>query len=100
NGLYQYLLNMGFGILAPNIRGSTGYGKSYQKLIHRDWGGAELRDIEHAALYLRSLDWVDSNRIAVYGGSFGGFATLSAVTRLPQYWAVGVDIVGPSNLVT
>jgi len=100
NGLYQYLLNMGFGILAPNIRGSTGYGISYQKLIHRDWGGAELRDIEHAALYLRGLDWVDSNRIAVYGGSFGGFATLSAVTRLPQYWAVGVDIVGPSNLVT
>ncbi len=100
NGLYQYLLNRGFGILAPNIRGSTGYGKSYQALIHRDWGGAELRDIEHAALYLRSLDWVDSNRLAVYGGSFGGFATLSAVTRLPQYWAVGVDIVGPSNLVT
>lgn len=100
NGLYQYLLNAGFGILAPNIRGSTGYGKSYQKLIHRDWGGAELRDIEHAALYLRGLDWVDSNRIAVFGGSFGGFATLSAVTRLPEYWAVGVDIVGPSNLVT
>lgn len=100
NGLYQYLLNMGFGILAPNIRGSTGYGISYQKMIHRDWGGAELRDIEHAAIYLRGLDWVDSNRIAVFGGSFGGFATLSAVTRLPQYWAVGVDIVGPSNLVT
>jgi dipeptidyl aminopeptidase/acylaminoacyl peptidase len=100
NGLYQYLLSRGFAILAPNIRGSTGYGISYQKLIHRDWGGAELKDIEHAALYLRSLDWVDSNRIAVYGGSFGGFATLSAVTRLPQYWALGVDIVGPSNLIT
>jgi len=100
NGFYQYMLSRGFGILAPNIRGSTGYGISYQKLIHRDWGGAELKDIEHAALYLRSLDWVDSNRIAIYGGSFGGFATLSAMTRLPQYWAVGVDIVGPSNLVT
>ncbi len=100
NGLYQYLLSRGFGILAPNIRGSTGYGKSYQHLIYRDWGGAELRDIEHAALYLRSLDWVDANRIAVFGGSFGGFATLSAVTRLPDYWAVGVDIVGPANLIT
>ncbi|NDJ61709.1 MAG: S9 family peptidase, partial [Chloroflexi bacterium] len=100
NGLYQYLLSRGFGILAPNIRGSTGYGLSYQKLILRDWGGAELKDIEHAALYLRGLDWVDSNRLAVFGGSFGGFATLSAVTRLPEYWALGVDIVGPSNLVT
>ncbi|MBI5671588.1 MAG: S9 family peptidase [Chloroflexi bacterium] len=100
NGLYQYLLNRGFGILAPNIRGSTGYGISYQKLIHRDWGGAELKDIEGAAKYLQSLDWVDKNRIAVFGGSFGGFATLSAVTRLPDYWALGVDIVGPSNLLT
>ena len=100
NGLYQYLLNRGFGILAPNIRGSSGYGISYQKLIHRDWGGAELGDIEHAAKYLRTLDWVDANRIAVFGGSFGGFATLSAVTRLPEYWALGVDIVGPANLMT
>src|SRR5690606_407641 len=48
-GLYQYLLSRGIGILAPNIRGSTGYGKSYQKLVHRDWGGGELRDIEAAA---------------------------------------------------
>lgn len=100
NGFYQYMVNRGFGVLAPNIRGSTGYGISYQKLIHRDWGGGELKDIEHAAKYLQGLDWVDRNRIAIFGGSFGGFATLSALTRLPQYWAVGVDIVGPSNLVT
>lgn len=100
NGFYQYMLSRGFAILAPNIRGSTGYGISYQTLIHRDWGGDELKDIEHAAKYLRSLAWVDSNRIAVFGGSFGGFATLSAVTRLPDYWALGVDIVGPANLLT
>ena len=100
NGLYQYLLNRGFGVLAPNIRGSTGYGSTYQKLIHRDWGGAELGDIEHAAKYLQTLGWVDKNRIAVFGGSFGGFATLSAMTRLPQYWALGIDIVGPANLLT
>jgi dipeptidyl aminopeptidase/acylaminoacyl peptidase len=97
---YQYLLSRGIGVLAPNIRGSTGYGKTYQSLIRRDWGGAELRDIESCARYLRSLDWVDAGRLAVYGGSFGGFATLSAMTRLPEYWACGVDIVGPSNLVT
>lgn len=100
NGLYQYMLNCGFAVLAPNIRGSTGYGKTYQKLIHRDWGGGELRDIEHAAQYLQSQDWVDKNRLVVFGGSFGGFATLSAVARLPDYWAAAVDLVGPSNLVT
>lgn len=97
---YQYLLGHGIGVLAPNIRGSTGYGKTYQTLIHRDWGGGELRDIEAAAVFLRGLDWVDPDRVAVFGGSFGGFATLSAMTRLPDYWACGVDLFGPSNLVT
>ncbi len=99
-GLYQYLLSRGIGVLAPNIRGSSGYGKAYQKLIYRDWGGDELKDIEAAARYLRRLDWVDADRIGVFGGSFGGFATLSALTRLSEYWAVGVDWVGPANLVT
>jgi dipeptidyl aminopeptidase/acylaminoacyl peptidase len=99
-GMYQYLLSCGIGILAPNVRGSTGYGKSYAKLILHDWGGGELKDIEYAWRYLCSLDWVDPMRIAVAGGSFGGFATLSAVTRIPKAWKVGVDIFGPSNLVT
>jgi dipeptidyl aminopeptidase/acylaminoacyl peptidase len=99
-GFYQYMLNKGFAILAPNIRGSTGYGISYQKLVHRDFGGDDLKDIEAAAKFLQGLDFVDNNRIAVFGGSYGGFATLSAVTRLPQYWAAAVDLVGPSNLVT
>ncbi len=100
NGLYQYLLNRKIGVLATNIRGSTGYGISYQKLIHRNWGGGELHDLEHAAHYLHTLDWVDPKRLGVFGGSFGGFATLSCVTRLPEYWAAAVDIVGPSNLIT
>lgn len=99
-GFYQYLLSRGIAILAPNIRGSTGYGKTYQKLIHHDWGGDELKDLEAAVHYLHGLDWVDDDRIGVYGGSFGGFATLSCVSRLPNYWAAAVDLVGPSNLVT
>ena len=98
--LYQYLVSRGIAVLAPNIRGSTGYGKSYQKLIQRDWGGGDLKDFEHAVKWLHEQEWVDRGRIGVYGGSFGGFATLSCVTRLPDYWAAAVDIVGPSNLVT
>lgn len=98
--LYQYLLSRGIAVLATNIRGSTGYGKSYQKLIHRDWGGGDLKDWEHAAKWLRSQNWVDGDRIGVWGGSYGGFAVLSCVTRLPDYWKAAVDIFGPSNLVT
>jgi dipeptidyl aminopeptidase/acylaminoacyl peptidase len=100
NGLYQYLLSRGVGVLAPNVRGSTGYGTSYQKLIHHDWGGDELKDFEQAHRYLTGLDWVDPLRIGVFGASFGGFATLSCVSRLPDLWAAAVSIVGPSNLAT
>ncbi len=99
-GLVQYLANRGIAVLATNIRGSTGYGKTYQHLIHRDWGGGDLEDWRHAAEWLRAQDWVDPDRLAVVGGSYGGFACLTCVTRLPEYWAVGVDIFGPSNLVT
>jgi dipeptidyl aminopeptidase/acylaminoacyl peptidase len=99
-GLYAYLNACGIYVLAPNIRGSTGYGKSYQKLIHHDWGGAELKDLRAAAEWLRSRPEIDAERLGVFGGSFGGFATLSCLTRLPEYWKVGVDIFGPSNLIT
>jgi dipeptidyl aminopeptidase/acylaminoacyl peptidase len=99
-GLYQYLVYRGIAVLAPNIRGSNGYGKTFQKLIHHDWGGDDLKDMEAAAQYLLAQDWVDPERIGVFGGSYGGFATLSCVTRLPDYWAAGAELVGPSNLVT
>ncbi len=99
-GIYQYLVANGIAVLGPNVRGSTGYGTTYQRLILRDFGGAELGDFEAAAKYLRGLDWVDPDRIGVFGGSYGGFATLSCLSRLPEYWACGVSIVGPSNLVT
>jgi dipeptidyl aminopeptidase/acylaminoacyl peptidase len=97
---YQYLLSRGIGVLATNIRGSTGYGKTYQKLVHHDWGGGDLEDWRHAAEWLRAQAFVDGDRLGVYGGSYGGFATLTCVTRLPEYWRAAVDVVGPSNLVT
>ena len=98
--LYQYLLHRGIAVLAPNIRGSTGFGASYQRLVHRDFGGADLRDLAACAQYLQGAEWIDAKRIAVYGGSYGGFAALSCATRLPEYWAAAVSVVGPSNLVT
>ena len=98
--VFQYLLSRGIGVLATNIRGSTGYGKTYQTLIHHDWGGADMEDWRHAAEWLKAQEFVDGDRLGVYGGSYGGFATLTCVTRLPEYWRAAVDIVGPSNLLT
>lgn len=98
--LTAWLNANGIAVLRPNIRGSTGYGKTYQKLIHHDWGGGELQDLQAAVEWLRSRPEIDPARIAVDGGSFGGFATLSCVTRLPDYWKAGVDVFGPSNLQT
>ena len=98
--LYQYLVSRGIAVLATNIRGSTGYGKTYQRLIQRDWGGGDLKDWDHAVQWLRDQDWVDAEHIGVWGGSYGGFAVLTCVTRLPDYWAAAVDIFGPYNLIT
>ncbi|MEO3827350.1 prolyl oligopeptidase family serine peptidase [Actinomadura sp. B10D3] len=100
SGLYQHLLDQGIAVLAPNIAGSTGYGTAHQKLIYRDWGGADLADLDHAVQYLYTLPWVDRDRIATAGASYGGFAALSCLARLPYPWAAGVSICGPTNLVT
>jgi dipeptidyl aminopeptidase/acylaminoacyl peptidase len=100
-GLYQYLLHHGIAVLAPNVRGSTGYGSAYQWAVHRDWGGVDLEDLATLAEYLRKQDWVDPDRIGLFGGSYGGFAVLSCVSRLPEMnWAAAVVLFGPSNLVT
>jgi dipeptidyl aminopeptidase/acylaminoacyl peptidase len=98
--LYQYLLSRGIAVLATNVRGSTGYGKTYQRLVQRDWGGGDMKDWDHAVKWLHEQEWVDADRLGVYGGSYGGFAVLTCVTRLPDYWAAAVDIFGPSNLIT
>lgn len=98
--LYQYLLHHGISVFAPNIAGSTGYGSDHQKLIYRDWGGIDLVDLDHALRHLRTLPDLDTDRVAAFGGSYGGFAALSCLARLPHPWAAGVSICGPSNLVT
>lgn len=101
DGFYQYLLKHGVAILAPNVRGSSGYGKSYVERQYRDWGGIDLDDFADCAAYLVAQPWVAPTRMALFGASYGGFAVLSCLSRLPELdWAAGVDMYGISNLVT
>jgi dipeptidyl aminopeptidase/acylaminoacyl peptidase len=101
DGFLQYLVSHHVAVLAPNIRGSSGYGMGYQRLSYRDWGGGDLGDLADAVHYLRGQDWADPERIGVVGRSYGGFAALSCVARLPELnWAAAVAWCGPSNLVT
>jgi dipeptidyl aminopeptidase/acylaminoacyl peptidase len=99
DGLYQSLLAAGVGVLAPNIRGSSGYGMSYQRLIYRDWGFGDVRDLAACVDYLRGLDWADPGRLGVCGGSYGGFAVLCCLARMPEAWRVGVDLFGSGDLI-
>jgi dipeptidyl aminopeptidase/acylaminoacyl peptidase len=94
------LLERGVAIVVPNIHGSTGYGKAWQSRIHRDWGGIDLADLRSVAEWMRAQSDFDPERLGVFGGSYGGFATLTCATRLPEYWCCAVDMFGPSNLVT
>lgn len=97
---FHILTNRGYIVMAPNFRGSTGYGKTFQSLIYKDWGGAEFKDILKSYDYLLNTGYADKNKIAVVGGSFGGFMTLTCVTKAPELWKCAVDIFGPSNLFT
>src|SRR5581483_10321933 len=96
--LLQHLVSLGYVVFQPNFRGSTGYGRDFQWLNRNDWGGNDLRDVVAAA------DWLEDTGIAsevgVLGGSYGGFMTLSAVTKYPDRWRAAVSLYGIANLVT
>jgi dipeptidyl aminopeptidase/acylaminoacyl peptidase len=98
--LHQCLLASGIAVLAPNIRGSSGYGLAWRTRVYRDWGGIDLADLAAAHAWLAAQPWAAPGKIAVYGMSYGGFASLSCMTRLPDLWAAGVVVCGPSNLET
>lgn len=100
NFLAQYLVHHGYAVLAPNVRGSTGYGKAYSHLDDVEKRMDAVADLAHARHWLAAQPEVDAGRIAVYGGSYGGFMVLAALTHYPELWAAGVDIVGISNFVT
>lgn len=100
NGLAQWLANRGYAVLMPNFRGSTGYGKKYLDAGNKQWGMLMQDDITWGVKDLVAKGMVDAKRVGIMGGSYGGYATLAGLAFTPDVYAVGVCIVGPSNLLT
>lgn len=96
--LLQLLVGQGYVVLEPNVRGSTGYGVEFRDAALLDWGGGDLEDIAAGAHYLKSLPYVDSERVAIFGGSYGGYLTYMALTKKPNLFKTGVAWVGITDL--
>ena len=96
----QWLANRGYLCVQVNYRGSTGYGKSFIAAGNREWGGKMHDDLLNAVNYVVAQGWADRDKIAIYGGSYGGYAALAGAAFTPDVFCCAVDIVGPSNLKT
>jgi dipeptidyl aminopeptidase/acylaminoacyl peptidase len=96
----QWFANRGYACLQVNFRGSTGFGKAFMHAGDREWGGKMLDDLVDAVDWAVAKGIADPKRLAIFGGSYGGYAVLSALAFRPEVFACGVDIVGPSNLIT
>lgn len=100
NTVHQWLANRGYAVLSVNYRGSTGFGKAFTRGSVGEWAGKMHDDLIDAVQWAIAQDIAAEDKIAIGGGSYGGYATLVGLTFTPDTFACGVDIVGPSNLVT
>ncbi len=91
------LVSRGYVCIAPNVRGSTGYGMPFQRANHQDLGGGDLQDEVYATAFLKQTGYVDAKRIGITGGSYGGFMTMMAVSKTPDLWAAGVAQYGVAD---
>lgn len=100
SAVYQYFLNAGYAVIDPNVRGSTGYGKKYEALDNIRNRENSVKDVAALVEYLKQRGDIDGSKIAVYGGSYGGYMVLACMTLYPELFAAGVDVVGISNFTT
>ena len=100
NRFIQNMVNQGYMIIAPNYRGSTGYGKEFQHANLFDMGGGDLQDVLAAAEFIKQTGLLDPKKIVLMGGSYGGYLTMMGVTKAPDVWAAGVPIVPFVNYFT
>ncbi len=96
----QFLANRGFAVLKMNFRGSTGYGRKFLESGYGQWGLSMQDDITDGVHWAINRGIADPNRIAIYGVSYGGYATLMGIVKTPDLYAAAVDYVGVSNLFT
>ena len=96
----QFLCNRGYAVFQMNFRGSTGYGRRFLEAGYKQWGRAMQDDITDGVEWLKARGISDPKRIAIYGGSYGGYATLAGITYTPDLYACAIDYVGVSNLLT
>jgi dipeptidyl aminopeptidase/acylaminoacyl peptidase len=100
NGFVQFFANRGYAVLQMNFRGSTGYGKKFIDAGNQEWGRKMQDDVTWGAKYLIAQGIADPKRIGIFGGSYGGYATLAGVAFTPDLYAAAVDLFGPANLIT
>ena len=100
NRFVQHMVNQGYMVIAPNYRGSTGYGHEFQHANLFDMGGGDLEDVLSAADFVRQTGYLDPKKIVLVGGSYGGYLTMMGVTKAPDVWAAGVPIVPFVNWFT
>lgn len=100
NRFIQHIVNQGYMVIAPNYRGSTGYGKEFQQANLFDMGGGDLQDVVAAADFVKATGYLDPKKVIAMGGSYGGYMTMMAVTKAPDVWAAGVPIVPFVNWFT
>jgi len=100
NRFIQHIVNQGYMVIAPNYRGSSGYGKAFEDANLFDMGGGDLQDVLAAADFLKQTGYPDPKKIIAMGGSYGGYMTMMAVTKAPDVWAAGVPIVPFVNWFT
>ena len=100
NRFIQHIVNQGYMVIAPNYRGSTGYGKAFEDANLFDMGGGDLQDVLAAADFLKQTGYLDPKKVVAMGGSYGGYMTMMAVTKAPDVWAAGVPIVPFVNWFT
>ncbi len=100
NRFIQHMVNQGYMVIAPNYRGSTGYGKEFQQANLFDMGGGDLQDVLSAADWIKQTGFLDPKKLVLMGGSYGGYLTMMGVTKAPEVWAAGVPIVPFVNWFT
>ena len=100
NPYHQWLANRGYAVLSVNYRGSTGFGKEFINAANGEWSGKMHDDLLDAVNWAVDQKIAQQDKVAIMGGSYGGYATLVGLTYTPDVFACGVDIVGPSSLVT